>query len=116
MNTALALEYIPRRMKELGYGSNYYIKFKHLVLQASEVIELDAYNQLFILIEEINDASVQSDFGLFDIAEDKINEQTYEHQGTIIVTNYATHINHVRFIQVIPKHKATTEKTTSHLQ
>lgn len=105
MNTALALEYIPRRMRELGYGSDYYIRFKHFVLQPNEKMELDAYNQFFILVEEVADVRVESEFGLYDIAEDKINEQTYEHQGTIIITNYATRINHIRFIQVIPKHK-----------
>ncbi|MBA2611313.1 MAG: hypothetical protein H0U95_05025 [Bacteroidetes bacterium] len=105
MNVALALEYIPRRMKELGYGTDYYIRFRHFVLQGNEKIEFDAYNQFFILVEEIADMSVQSDFGLFDIAEDKINEQTYEHQGSISINNYASHINHIRFIQVIPKHR-----------
>ncbi len=106
MTVALALEYIPRRMKELGYGSDYYIRFRHFVLQASEKLEIDAYNQFYILVEEINDASVQSDFGLFDIAEDKTNEQTYEHQGLIHITNYTNGVNHIRFIQVIPKHKS----------
>lgn len=104
MNVALALEYIPRRMKELGYDTNYYIRFRHFVLQANEKIELDAYNQFFILVEELTDASVHSDFGMYDIAEDRINEQIYEHQGAIIINNYSYQINHVRFIQVIPKH------------
>ncbi len=107
MNAALALEYIPRRMNELGYGTRYYIRFRHFVLQANEKIELDAYNQFFILIDEPSDVSVQSDFGTFDIAEDKINEQSYEHQGTININNYSSHTNHVRFIQVIPIHKST---------
>ncbi len=105
MNIALALEYIPRRMKELGYGSDYYIRFRHFVLQPREKLEIDAYNQFYILVEEVNDASVMSDFGLFDIAEDMTNEQTYEHQGEIKINNYANRINHIRFIQVIPKHK-----------
>lgn len=109
MNIALALEYIPRRMKELGYGSDYYIRFRHFVLQPSEKLEIDAYNQFYILVEEINDASVMSDFGLFDIAEEKTNEQTYEHQGEIKINNYSSRINHIRFIQVIPKHKPITK-------
>ena len=68
MTTDLALEYIPRRMNELGYGTNYSIRFRHFVMQPSEKLEIDAYNQFFILVEEINDASVVSEFGLFDIA------------------------------------------------
>lgn len=104
MTIALALEYIPRRMKELGYGAEYYIRFRHFVLQPNEKLDIDAYNQFYILVEETSDVSVASDFGLFDIAEDNINEQTYEHQGAIEITNYADRINHLRFIQVIPKH------------
>ncbi len=105
MTIALALEYIPRRMKELGYGANYYIRFRHFVLQPNEKTEVDAYNQFFILVEEAADVKVESDFGLYDIAEDSTNEQSYEHQGAIIITNTTDRINHLRFIQVIPKHK-----------
>lgn len=105
MTIALALEYIPRRMNELGYGANYYIRFRHFVLQPSEKIEVDAYNQFYILVEEVADVKVESDFGLFDIAEADTNEQTYEHQGAIVISNTTDRINHLRFIQVIPKHK-----------
>ncbi len=105
MTAALALEYIPRRMKELGYEANYYLRFRHFVLQSGEKLQVDAYNQFFILVEESSDVSVISDFGLFDISESNTNEQTYEHQGLIEITNSADAINHVRFIQVIPKHK-----------
>jgi hypothetical protein len=105
MTIALALEYIPRRMKELGYGADYYIRFRHFVMQPQEKVEVDAYNQFFILVEEVQDGSVTSDFGLFDLAVQNINEQTYEHQGAIVISNYADRINHLRFIQVIPKHK-----------
>lgn len=105
MTIALALEYIPRRMEELGYGKNYYIRFRHFVLQPNELVEVDAYNQYFILVQEVADVKVESDFGLYDIAENNTNEQSYEHQGAIILTNTSDRINHLRFIQVIPKHK-----------
>ncbi len=104
MNIALALEYIPRRMEELGYGRNYYIRFRHLVLQPNELVELEAYNQFFILLDEPMNVQVSSEFGLFDLSIDKTNEQLYEHQGFISIQNYTAAINHVRFIQVIPKH------------
>lgn len=104
MTIALALEYIPRRMKELGFGAEYYIRFRHFVLQPKEKMEIDAYNQFYILVEDTTDLNITSDFGLFDIAESNTNEQTYEHQGTIAINNYADRINHLRFIQVIPKH------------
>lgn len=108
MTTALALEYIPRRMEELGYGKNYYIRFRHLVVQAGELLELEAYNQFYILIDEppVN-ISIVSDFGMYDLSFGSTNEQMYEHQGLIYVNNYASTANHLRFIQVIPKHQKT---------
>ena len=105
MTINLAIEYIPRRMKELGVGNNYHLRFRHLVLQPGEQLEIPAFNQLFILVEEVSDISINSEFGAFDLSMGNTNEMHYEHQGQIKIKNYAVGINHVRFIQVIPKHK-----------
>jgi hypothetical protein len=104
MTTNLALEYIPRRMQELGIGCDYYLRFRHFVLQAGEVVKVEASNQFYILIEEVPDVSVVSDFGIFDLSQSNASEMLYEHQGQMTITNYLTTINHLRFIQVIPKH------------
>lgn len=105
MNVAIAMEYIPRRMKELGYGSDYYIRFRHLVLEPDEKREINAYNQFYMLIEEPSEIKISSDFGFFDLKEENTNEQDYEHQGRIIIYNYGRNYTGVRFIQVIPKHR-----------
>jgi hypothetical protein len=114
MNIALALEYIPRRMKELGHGSDYYLRFKHLVIADEEVLEIDAYNQLYILIEENYDVIIESDFGYFDLNNKFLNEVSYEHQGKIVITSAVQEDlgkigkgqsgTTLKFIQVIPKH------------
>lgn len=104
MNIALAITYIPQRMQELGYEKNYFIHFKHLVLQAQEAITLEADNQLYLLINAVADVSIRSDTGCFDVAADTFNEQCYEHQGSIHIHNYSNQLKHVQFIQVIPKH------------
>jgi len=104
MTINLALEYIPRRMEELGYGNDYYLRFRHLVLQPAEQVELAAFNQLYILVEEVQDVSVISEFGIFDLSLKNANEMLYEHQGQITIQNNASGIKHIRFIQVIPKH------------
>jgi hypothetical protein len=103
MTIALALEYIPRRMRDLGLGSDYYLRFKHYVLQPGEKIEVQADNQFFILVDEVSDVSISSDFGFYDLTDPTTNEQSYEHQGTISISNYAQSSTHIRFIQVIPK-------------
>lgn len=103
MNIALALEYIPRRMKDLGVGTEYYLRFRHLVLKATEELQIAAGNQLFILVEGSADVRIMSDFALHDLTDTTTNEQDYEHQGTIQIINHASSVTHLRFIQVIPK-------------
>jgi hypothetical protein len=103
MTTSLALEYIPRRMKELGYGDNYSLRFAHLVLAANQVVNIDGTCQFFILVEEPANIDVESDTGIFNLTLATTNEMQYEHQGLITVKNLGTTINNVRFIQVIPK-------------
>ena len=105
MTINFALEYIPRRMHELGYKVDYFIRFRHLVLQPNEERTIDAYNQFFYLIEEVENVRVDSETGIFDLSESTTNEMQYEHQSKIQITNYLSGITHLRFIQVIPKHK-----------
>jgi hypothetical protein len=126
MNIALALEYIPRRMKELGHGSDYYLRFKHLIISNEEALEIDAYNQLYILIEESYSVTIESDFGYYDLNQKYLNEQSYEHQGKIVIKNInqddkvidigkgegtdtGKGLTAVKFIQVIPKHKTKND-------
>jgi hypothetical protein len=103
MTIELAIEYIPRRMKDIGVGDNYFIRFRQFVLQALETIEIEADNQFFIQVDELADIAIHSEFGIYDLTETTINEQQYEHQGKIRITNYSAELKRIRFIQVIPK-------------
>lgn len=104
MTINLALEYIPKRMEELGFKDNYSLRFRHLVLQPNENQLIQAFNQLFYLVEEAENVRVESENGVFDLSEDATNEMQYEHQNNIEVINYSSELRHIRFIQVIPKH------------
>src|SRR5690349_6558218 len=106
MTTALAVEYIPRRMRELGFGDDYFLRFRHFVLKSGEQVEIEAYNQLFILLDDPDTLKITSEFGNFDLSDDLNNEHAYEHQGLITILNYSPEMNHARFIQVIPKYNA----------
>ena len=111
MTTDLALEYIPRRMRELGYGDNYSLRFVHIVLQPSEVRQLEASCEFFILVEEPQSVNIDSDMGIFDLSSTAANELQYEHQGSITITNQnANGVTSVRFIQVIPKNIQTEKE------
>jgi hypothetical protein len=103
MTTDLALTYIQKRACELCYGNDYTIRVRHLVLQPLETRPINSHNQFFVLIEPYCELRIESGSALFDISDDQSNELQYEHRGDIIVTNQSIFINHVRFIQVIPK-------------
>lgn len=105
MTTNFALDYIPRRMQELGVNNNYLLKFRHLVIQPNDIVIVDAYNEYFLLVQAGNDLRVKSEFGVYDLFDTGINEQQYEHQGKIIITNTSKTLKHIKFIQVIPRHQ-----------
>ena len=99
--------YIPRRMRELGFGDNYFIRFKHFVMQPGETKEVDADNEYFFLVDRPDNVGIQSSFGIFDLSFDKTDEQSYEHTGKIEIVNYASTLNHLQFIQAIPRFPST---------
>lgn len=110
MTINLALEYIPRRMAELGHR-NYHIRFHHLVLQALEKTEIEAYNHIYLLVEEAPDVNISSELGIFDLSLENSNEMQYEHQGLIRLTNYAIVTRHLRFIQIIPSFNSSPHES-----
>jgi hypothetical protein len=102
MTSELALDYIARRMKEMGYEKDYLIRFRHILLKLGEIREITAYNQIFLLIEPTQNIRIESDVGLFDLTEDHANEMQYEHRGRIMITNLSMSPINVRFLQAIP--------------
>lgn len=103
MTTGFALDYIPRRMCELGHGTSYLMRYRHLVLGPREEKSVNATGQLLLLIDPCGDLRVESTSGLYDMSEDQVNEMCYEHRGEIRMLNYSIFIVHVKFIQVIPQ-------------
>ena len=102
MTSDLALEYIGRRMNEMGFGKKYLIRFRHILLKVNEVREITAYNQIFLLVDPVHTIRIESDVGLFDINEDQANEMQYEHRGRIKITNLSLSPTNARFLQAIP--------------
>ena len=105
MTPELANEYVKRRMRELGYGDNYRIRFRHFVLGPLEERKIDARLQLLILAVPKECIRIQSDMGVFDVAEFSTNELQYEHKGSVQLTNYSPIPQQVQMIQVIFKSK-----------
>lgn len=103
MTIELALDYISKRVCELGYANDYTIRLRHFVLQPKESRKIDSYNQFFVLLEPYCELRIESTNALFDMSEDQINELQYEYRGEITLTNQSVFTSHARFIQVIPK-------------
>lgn len=104
MTIQYALEHIPRMMRELGVNDNYFLKFRHLVIRPNDKTTIDSYGEYYFLVEAGSDLRVKSEFGDYDLLDNAIREQRYEHQGKIIITNPSDGYKHIKFIQVIPKH------------
>jgi hypothetical protein len=102
MTSEIALEYVRRRMQEMGHGAGYLLRLRHLLLRPGETREFIAYGQLFVLIETPVSIRVESDVGLYDLSDDQAREIQYEHRGYIQVINGSVAPNSVRFLQAIP--------------
>jgi hypothetical protein len=107
MYLAFALDHIPRRMRELGFGDNYLTRYRHMFSEDKTVLTINAQNQYWYYLEPI-DLKVESDRGVFDLADETINVQQHEHSGKIKLSNNSGRNQWVLFIQVIPQHKKTT--------
>lgn len=107
MTVQFALDYIPRRMRELGYGDHYITRFRHLMLKPAEIVTMESYaGEFLLLIEPTLLIRVDSELGRYNMSSELTNEQQYEHQGYIEIENLNNGFNHIRFIQVIPLHKS----------
>lgn len=105
MTVEFALNYIPRRMKELGYGTKYLIRWRHMQLDRAANKVINANNELYLLINPKSGLVVKSKAGIYDQNDTAINEMQYEHRGKILVKNEARFAQMVLFIQVVPLHK-----------
>jgi len=106
MKTEFAIDYIPRRMRELGFNDNYLTRWRHFQIDPNGLLKIDADNEFLMLIEPDESLLVRSKFGVFDLRDTAINEMQYEHRGKIYVRNRNSEISLlVLFIQVIPTHQ-----------
>lgn len=105
-------DYARTLMKRQGHDDNYDIAFRHFVLQSGQRREIEAANEVFILMEPVTGLSIKSEFGFFDLSFDRTDELQYVHEGFIVLQNYSPATVHVRFVQVTPllKSKANNGK------
>ncbi len=106
MYLAFALDHIPRRMCELGFGDNYLTRYRHMFSEDKTVLTINAENQYWYFIEPTG-LKIESERGMFDLNDEAINIQQHEHSGKIKISNDTGLNQWALFIQVIPQHKKT---------
>jgi len=104
MTVEFALDFIPRRMRELGYNENYISRWRQLQVEGNTTLKIESPNEYYLLISPSALISVRSKFGVFDLSDASINEMQYEHRGKIEIKNSSPDPQLVLFIQVIPDH------------
>lgn len=118
MTSSFALEYIRRRAEEIGIGKAYFLKWRHLVLAEDEVRQINAGDDIYLLINELPNLAldfapvrIESEFGIYDLSEAATNELIHEHRGQIRITNLSgTQMAHLQFIQIIPQNSHSDGK------
>jgi hypothetical protein len=104
MTPEIALAYLHRRAKELQSEKTYTFRLRHFVLAPKAQKRVSGQGQYFILIEAVEDVSISSHSGVFDLTLDNTNELVYEHGGDMRLRNHAPSPRHIRFLQLIPNH------------
>lgn len=100
MTEQFILEYIPGRVRRLGY-SKYHIRYKDLNIPPSVTTVFDAYNELYFVIGDPQDISIESSYGVYDTTGDPTASNVHEHRGEITVSNRGDESRRVKFVQVI---------------
>lgn len=105
MNEGTAIEIAQSKMKELGVGENYIIRYRHIRLDPQEKKGLKGENHLYILIKPDDLVKVKSKTGIYDMSDAGINEMQHLHSGLIEIENGSKGRIDVKFLQVIPLQK-----------
>lgn len=94
-------EYIPHRMKQLGY-SRWFVRHRDFGVAESSEIVLSTSNELFIIVGDPQGFEVESDYGLYVSGPDEfLEENAHEHKGNIRILNVGDSDNRITMIQVI---------------
>lgn len=102
MNEGTAITIAEHKMKELGVGENYILRYRHFRLDPNEVREIKGENHLYILTYPFYNIKVSSKAGVYDLEDDGINELQHVHRGIIKIENKSNVRLDVKFIQAIP--------------
>ena len=104
MTQAFLLEYIPRKMRKMGYGDKYDLSFASFQLGPGVTGDFSGYNMWYYFPADLlpDDVVVQSNFGCCWNGNASVVFQVYEHTGKITIENKSGTLLHVPFWVVVP--------------
>lgn len=100
MTEQFILQYVPERIKQLGYTA-YHLRYHDWVLPGQSKKHITAYNELYFIVEDPVGMVVESDYGWYDSTGDMLEANIHQHRGEIIITNPGSERRRIKFIQVI---------------
>jgi hypothetical protein len=100
MTEPFILEFAPKKLALLGY-SKYFFKHRDFIVSEGETILIEAYNELYFIIEEPTGLIVDSDYGMFDSTDNPLPENIHVHRGEIKIINPGNVKRRIKFIQAV---------------
>lgn len=100
MTESFILDYIPKRMKQLGYDK-WHIRYRDLGLWPEIEVALPAYNEIWFMVGAPTDFYIESDYGIYDGSQVAQHEYSHEHRGNILIRNTSKTKLRIIFIQTI---------------
>lgn len=91
---------IPQRLRELAF-SKYHERHRDFVLEAGSIIQVDAYNELYFIVDDPIGLVVESDYGMYDSTDNPLPENIHQHRGEIVIRNPGAGKRRIKFIHVI---------------
>jgi hypothetical protein len=100
MTEQFILHFVPQRVRQLGFR-NYHLRYRDLVIESNGRLELQAYNELFFIVDDPPGLIVESDYGLFDSTDDPLPDNVHQHRGEIVIRNPGSDNRRIKLIQII---------------
>jgi hypothetical protein len=100
MTEHFILQYIPGRIRQLGYRK-YHIRYKDITISAYSKQVLTAYNELYFVVDDPKGIWLESDYGVYDGIDESAASNMHEHRGEITIENPGNERRRIKLIQVI---------------
>jgi hypothetical protein len=100
MSEEFALKYLSERIEKLKF-KKYHVRYRDFMLLPYSSLELAAYNELWLILDDPMGFTVESDYGMYDTTGSYASDNIHEHRGQILITNPDPDSKRIKFIQAV---------------